>query len=234
MRPPATPATATCPATHGGARHEQSHQVRRANIRKSIDAHRQGNPTGAPLVSRDFAAWVAGEHRAAKVGKKSHHDLDRGHPRVRPAGAPVPHPGGVAGESPARASGEAEAPAGPGERTCPPDGDGRGAVALLPPRAGQQARGVAVADYTGVAIERALRMWDESLESAVSATVGPGTDWAGAERLCDTRADVWCALRWLAGFNRPAAALVVATWHARRPGRARRRPRRPARRRRGA
>jgi hypothetical protein len=70
-----------------------------------------------------------------------------------------------------------------------------------------------VADYTPRRIERALRMWDESLDSAVSATVGPGTDWAGAERLCDTRADVWCALRWLAGFNRPAAALVVATWH---------------------
>jgi hypothetical protein len=46
-------------------------RVRRANIRKSIDAHREGNPTGAPLGSRDFAAWVAGEHRAAKVGKKS-------------------------------------------------------------------------------------------------------------------------------------------------------------------
>jgi hypothetical protein len=68
-------------------------------------------------------------------------------------------------------------------------------------------------DYHPGNIERALRMWDESLDSAVSATVGPGTDWAGAERLCDTRADVWCALRWLASFNRPAAALVVATWH---------------------
>jgi hypothetical protein len=71
-----------------------------------------------------------------------------------------------------------------------------------------------VADYTTGAIERALLTWDEALESAVAATIGPGTDWAGAERLCDTRADVWCALRWLAGFNRPAAALVVATWHA--------------------
>jgi hypothetical protein len=57
-------------------------QVRRANIRKSIDAHRQGTPAGSPLVSRAFAAWVAGEHRAAKIGKRSHHDLDRGHTRV--------------------------------------------------------------------------------------------------------------------------------------------------------
>lgn len=66
--------------------------------------------------------------------------------------------------------------------------------------------------YHPGAIERALRIWEESLASAVSATVGPGTDWATAERLCDTRADVWCALTWLASFNRPAMRLIVATW----------------------
>lgn len=62
-------------------------------------------------------------------------------------------------------------------------------------------------------IERALRHWDDLLAGAVAATVRVGTDWAAAEAVCALRADVWCALRWLASFNPPAARLLVESFY---------------------
>lgn len=60
----------------------KSNRQRRDNRARSIEAHKRGAPQSSPLWGARFDAWLAGQHRVAKVGKKSHRDLDRGHERV--------------------------------------------------------------------------------------------------------------------------------------------------------
>lgn len=60
----------------------KANRTRRANRRRAIACHRGGNPLASPHWGARFDSWLAGEHQAAKAGKKSHHDLDRGHERV--------------------------------------------------------------------------------------------------------------------------------------------------------
>ncbi len=50
---------------------------RRANIRATIAAIRDGRPTRAPLSSPRWAAWVAGSARADRIGVRTARDFDR-------------------------------------------------------------------------------------------------------------------------------------------------------------
>lgn len=60
----------------------KANRTRRANVARSIACHKRGDVLASPLVSLRFVAWDRGQRKAAKVGKKSHHDLDRGHERI--------------------------------------------------------------------------------------------------------------------------------------------------------
>ena len=65
-----------------GGRMTKANRQRRANIARSVARRREGNAIAAPVVSRRFLAWDRGMAQAARVGKRSHHDLDRGHERI--------------------------------------------------------------------------------------------------------------------------------------------------------
>jgi hypothetical protein len=59
---------------------------RRANLARSLARHREGRPLASPHWGRRFDAWREGMRQAVRVGKRSHHDLDRGHERIPATG----------------------------------------------------------------------------------------------------------------------------------------------------